>query len=383
MKAVRNFKRLLDPSKLDTPMQSILGQEHESHFVQPPMEMEPEEDIAHNMPILDKSQSLNMLDRKLSERGHILRGEDRSRQMDLSDSTSVSSKRNSVQHPASVKLARTDSGSIRSAKLRGDSTDDYQPVASPVCQSPRIPLSRASSTATKRSVEGTRGHARDPLEEEYPYLFIGPSTYTGSSPESSELNQDIISEEPESISPPEFSDMDPETDMSVQVVSESPGAADFDIYETAYRQQIEQIRKRSHTLQEGGPRVYLTRRVESKDDVKKLVGEHEQEEQRSKTLPALGPKLPIFSGPRPTVSGIKTQLEQQQQQNQPEPAAETPCQDHHSQLPLSLPSASIPDPATSSLAATGTTSTDTHPTSENSRARLRSLLGRVKGSRDS
>lgn len=366
-------------------MQSILGQEHESHFVQPPMEMEPEEDLAHNLPILDKSQGLNMLNRKLSERGHILRGEDRSWQMEQSDSTSVSSKRNSVQNPASVKLARTDSGSIRSAKLRGDSTDDFQPVASPQSQSPRIPLSRASSTATKRSVEGTRGHARDPLEEEYPYLFIGPSTYTGSPPATSELNQGIMSEEPESISPPELSETDPEMDMPVQVVSESPGAADFDIYETAYRQQIEQIRKRSRTLQEGGPRVYLTRRVEGKDDVKKLVGEHEQEEHRSKTLPELGSKLPIYSGPRPTISGIKSQLEQQQQQQQntPDPTAETPSQDHHPQPPLSPPSASIPDPATSSLAATGTTSADTHPTSENPRARLRSLLGRVRGSRGS
>lgn len=376
MKAVRNFKRLLDPSKAEPPMQSILGQDHESHFVEPPMEMEPEEDIAHNVPILDKNQGLNMLDRKLCERGHVLRSEDRNRQLERSDSTSLSSKRNSVQNPASIKLARTDSGSVRSAKVRGDSAGDFQTVFTPQPQSPHVPLSRASSTTTKRSVEGTRGHARDPLEEEFPYLFIGPSTYTGSRPETIESNPDAISQEPESISPPELSDTDSAADMPVQIVSESPGAAEFDIYETAYRQEIEQIRKRSHTLQEAGPKVYLTRRVEGKDDVKKLVGEHGHEEPRSRTLPALGPKLPFLSGPRPTISGISTQLQQRQ-----EPTSETRSQDYHPQPPLSPPSASIPDPATSSLAATGTTATDAPPASETSRAKLRSLLGRVRGSR--
>ena len=385
MRAVRNFKRLLEPSKADPPMQSILGQEYESHFVEPPMEMEPDEDLDSIIPSLDKGPAMDMLNKSLRDRASLRQGEqDRGRLPERGDSTSLSSKRNSVQPTTSIKMARTNSGSAHSAKVRGDSFDDFQTVSSPQPQSPGMPLSRASSSTTKRSVEGTRGHARDPLEEEFPYLFIGPSTYSGFHPsETSDSNADTMSEEPDNILTPD-PDTDLAADMSTLIVSESPGAAEEDIYETAYRQEIERIRKRSHTLQEAGPKVYLTRRVEGKDDVMKLVGEHATEEHRSKTMPAIGTKLPFLSGPRPTIGEIKSQLEQQQQQK-PNPLQEEPAPDHPAQPqpPLSPPSASIPDPATSSLAATGTTAANNQPASENSRARLRSLLGRVRGNRGS
>lgn len=384
MKAVRNFKRLLGPAKAEPPMQSILGQDYESHFVQPPMEMEPDEELESIIPSLDKGQGMSTLNKRLGEHAP-LRQVERGRQPERSDSTSLSSKRNSVQPTTSVKMARTDSSSVRSAKLRGDSFDDFQTVSSPQPQSPGVPLSRASSATTKRSAEGTRGHARDPLEEEFPYLFIGPSTYSGSIfGETTDSNPDIMSEEPDNISPPE-TDTDLADDMSALIVSESPGAADEDIYETAYRKEIERILERSQSLREGaGPKVYLTRRVEGRDDVMRLVGKHAAEPPRSKTMPAFGAKLPFFSSPRPTIGGITSQLVQQQQEQQqqkPDPVQETPAQDHHTQPPLSPPLASIPDPATSSLAATGTTSTDTQPSSENSRTKLRSLLGRVRSPR--
>src|SRR5262249_6182933 len=47
------------------------------------------------------------------------------------------------------------------------------------------------------------------------------------------------------------------------VVSESPGAADVDIYETAYRDEIERIMAKAKE-QNKEPNVYLTRRVDAK-----------------------------------------------------------------------------------------------------------------------
>lgn len=384
MKAVKNFKKLIEPST-PTPMQSILGQDHESHFVEPPMEMEPDEALTSDIPdTLDKDQSLSAINQKLHERNSVAGsdqrdGRDRKRQFDSTDSISVSSKRDSVKYTASIRSERKDSGSVRSVKRRGDSSDDVQAVSSGQSASPKVPLSRASSATTKRSVEGTRGHARDPLEEEYPYLFIGPSTYSSLPIEQSESNPDSISEEPESISPPELSDPDTATDTPIQIVSESPGAAEFDIYETAYRQEVERIHKRSHTLQAAGPKVYLTRRVEGKDDVMKLVGEDgsseitTSHEPRSRTMPALGAKLPLPAGPQPSIGGIQSLLAKQREQQQKAPDSES-APDHHPQFPPSTADTTSDSPAE-------TTSPDTQAVPENSRAKLRNLLGRVRGSR--
>ncbi|RMJ23478.1 calcium calmodulin-dependent protein kinase [Aspergillus sp. HF37] len=385
MKAVRNFKRLIDPSKSDTPMQSILGQEHESHFVEPPMEMEPDEALTSDIPeSFDKDQTLNAVNQKLHERHNVLgeerslSGRDRKRQLDSTDSISASSKRGSVKYTASISPERRESGSVRSVKRRGDSSDEVQAVPSAQSISSQVPLSRASSSTTKRSVEGTRGHARDPLEEEYPYLFIGPSTYFGSpTEEANESNPGATTEEPDSISPREISDANLAADMSSLIVSESPGAAEFDIYETAYREEVEQIRERSQTLQTTGPRVYLTRRVEGKGDVARLVEEHDfseaSQEPRSRTMPALGAKMRVHSGQQPAMGGIRALIQQQQQQQQ-QMELDPPDQEHHGQQPSSS-SASKPG------AATGDTSTGHQPVPVNPRTRLRSLLGRVRGPR--
>jgi [calcium/calmodulin-dependent protein kinase] kinase len=387
MKAVRNFKRLIDPAKSDTPMQSILGQEHASYFVEPPMEMEPDEALTSDIPdSFDKDQTLNAVNQKLHERHNVLGGDrslsgrDRKRQLDSTDSISASSKRGSVKYTASISPERRESGSVRSVKRRGESSDDVQAVPSVQSISPPVPLSRASSSTTKRSVEGTRGHARDPLEEEYPHLFIGPSTYFGSpTEEANESNPDATTEEPDSISPPETSDTNLAADMSTLMVSESPGAAEFDIYETAYRKEVEQIRERSQTLQTAGPRVYLTRRVEGKDDVARLVEEHDfpeaSQEPRSRTMPALGAKMRVHSGQQPAMGGIRALLQQQQQQQQQQQMElDPPDQEHDGQQ-------NQPSSASKSSTATGDTSTAPQPVPGNPRTRLRSLFGRVRGPR--
>jgi [calcium/calmodulin-dependent protein kinase] kinase len=318
MKAVKNFKRLIDPAKADAPMQSILGQEYEAHFVQPPLEMEPEESFsAESISNANKSQSLNTYDRNAWQRDYVLKGYHPQREelclCQPSDSTisSVTDKRDpmlvdSSKQTASIKPERKDFEPIHSSKLRGESVDDSQTMSTP--QSPsQVPLSRTSSVLTKRSVEGTRGHARDPLEEDFPFLFIGPSTYTGSpAADTDDSNMDYIFDEPDNMISAEPSEID-----SCPIVSESPGAAEFDIYETAYRQEIERIRTRSLPRQGTTPKVYLTRRVEGKDDVMKLV-----EEEVPGTVPEIGRRLAKPSGPSlaSAVSAIRAQLELQRQQ---------------------------------------------------------------------
>lgn len=96
---------------------------------------------------------------------------------------------------------------------------------------------------------GQRGHAHDPLEDQL-YLYIGPSTFSGPS-----VHRDGRPS------------MVPEEDEDVPIVSESPGAADMDIYETAYRDEIERIRakvEQEETEEGKEPTVYLTRRVDEK-----------------------------------------------------------------------------------------------------------------------
>ncbi|RDW61889.1 putative calcium/calmodulin dependent protein kinase [Aspergillus mulundensis] len=321
MKAVKKFKRLLGPTRASTPIQSILGQEYEAHFVEPPMEMDPEESVS--LPTathFSKAQSLNTYNRTAWEREDVVKGYHLRRQEPLP--YYLQNNNNSAAAYASTldRSTRRDSGSIRSVNMVDDPTED------PQSQSPRFPLSRTSSTATKRSMEGTRGHARDPLEEDCPYLFIGPSTFTGSNPGSDPIDIKSADATPSVLDSDvrlTEKEMGPTSEEDYPMVSESPGAANFDIYETAYRKEVERIR--ADTLPGEGkgtvPMVYLTRRVEGKDEVMRLVRETTMSE------PALGlgrrVAVPQDRGFGSAVSMIRAQLEQgrqeqekQEQQNQ-------------------------------------------------------------------
>lgn len=95
-------------------------------------------------------------------------------------------------------------------------------------------------------VLGHRGHAHDPLEDHL-YLHIGPSTFAGDTGAADRRGSFMPDED------------------DVYLVSESPGAADVDIYETAYRDEIERIKARlRHEGKDEEPQVYLTRRVDAK-----------------------------------------------------------------------------------------------------------------------
>jgi [calcium/calmodulin-dependent protein kinase] kinase len=80
---------------------------------------------------------------------------------------------------------------------------------------------------------GEKGHAHDPLEE--PPLFLG-----------------IGSGADDSFEPPQ------------DMVAESPTAAEFSIYDTAYQEEVERIR----AAQGHSATVYLTRRVDGKKEYK-------------------------------------------------------------------------------------------------------------------
>lgn len=241
MKAVKKFKRLTDPTRTSapqTPIQSILGGD-ESYFVEPPMEMDPDEPF----PMVGQPDLRAGIQNALRQPFARFRDP----HPGSSDSISLSSRQSGAFEP---------------------SLDHASPVPS------------RTNSANKCSLEGTRGHARDPLEEEFPFLFIGPSTYTGSHE---------VSEEPA----PVLAESDT-TEQPEPIVSESPGAADFDIYETAYRSELERI-KQSLEDQKTGPKVYLTRRVENRDEVMKLAKEKALNLQ-------IGPKVAF--GPRRAGSAL-------------------------------------------------------------------------------
>jgi [calcium/calmodulin-dependent protein kinase] kinase len=169
------------------------------------------------------------------------------------------------------------------------------------------------------------------------------------------------------------------TEPDYPVVSESPGAADFDIYETAYRQEIERIRADTLPGKEGKgsvPMVYLTRRVDGKDELMKLVRETTMSE------PALGigtkVAVPQDSGFRSAVSIIRTQLEQGRQgEERQQPQSQELGFLNVSETSDVETSASTQEGATASTATTGTEPLQ----SDGQRGRLRSLLTRAKLSR--
>ncbi|KAJ5320565.1 hypothetical protein PENANT_c033G09506 [Penicillium antarcticum] len=402
MKAVKKFKRLMDPTKPQTPMQSILGGDHEAYFVEPPMEMDPDEPFpavgeqAHG-------HGLSAGIRKVFGRHPFAGFRESPNTMGSSDSASISSRPDhspsSSQRPSGVfEPERKDSNS-RTGRSPGKA--DIQEAVHSQSASPHSP-SRASSATTKRSLEGTRGHARDPLEEEFPYLFIGPSTYTGTS--HTEPSTDLMTatsdspifEEPEST-------LDPTNEMEeeepVQIVSESPGAADFNIYETAYRMELDRIK---HSLSESdranrqsGPKVYLTRRVENKDEVMRLAKEKALDLQIGQRF-AYTPAKSAPSAFSSVASALRAQVQKKRAGGETEgeggdgdgnggageedrPKGGQAAPHPHPAKRLSLSSQAVPDAEASSLEATGVSANDS---AEDSKAQLRRLLGRIRGKGD-
>jgi [calcium/calmodulin-dependent protein kinase] kinase len=174
----------------------------------------------------------------------------------------------------------------------------------------------------------------------------------------------------------------------MQIVSESPGAAEFDIYETAYRQELERIESVTHPG--AGPKVYLTRRVQNTCEVMKFVKDKALDLQTGQktsfsAFPQNGP-----SGFSAAVGMLRSQMEQkrldqeeaaeeaeqeaqQEVQQEQRPESEDQARERRESYPpaSSLRSQFLPDPEASLNEATGV------PVSENAggEGSLRRLLG--------
>ncbi|KAF7908980.1 uncharacterized protein EAE98_012369 [Botrytis deweyae] len=118
---------------------------------------------------------------------------------------------------------------------------DEEPIVKKV-QSRSIVKTDSSNSIEKRpefreQQSGDKGHAHDPLDEQPLYLGIGAGV---------------------------GEDGDPLNEPVQELIAESPTAADFNIYDTAYQQEVDRIR----AVQGNTATVYLTRRVDHKKEYK-------------------------------------------------------------------------------------------------------------------
>lgn len=245
MKAVNKFKALLDKGK-STPLTSILGDTADAHFSYPPTAIS-----GATVTLPPKSHSFASFGKEDEHRKEQMESLDeeltdlRSRPIPtLSvDDMSTATETAGTSHvpsppPALLSDTSTDSDDAMNRMDAAEGMDSLEPDNLPPFRSLRPPHAFTTDEL------GTRGHARDPLQEQL-FLYIGPSTFAGTSSYNDEAGNFM-----------------PDGD-TVPVVSESPGAADVDIYETAYRDEIERIMARAKE-QNKEPNVYLTRRIDER-----------------------------------------------------------------------------------------------------------------------
>lgn len=262
MKAVNKFKKLV-AHKRPPVMSSILGEDDPARFSLPPLSMR-QSVKAPGLP--HKSYSVTSFDRQAVEGALAAEGVHRNMDMlqERHRGLPMQERDQTAQAPTTPLKAgqgdrprSLDDPRLGPAEL--DPDDGLQ------AQLPRLstsveeeeqylafrPERSPSDSERARSYDevGHRGHARDPLQDHL-YLYIGPSTFSGVSNNADNRATLVADGEEE----------------GVVIVSESPGAADIDIYETAYRDEIERIRQR--TKEEGKDEeetsVYLTRRVDAR-----------------------------------------------------------------------------------------------------------------------
>lgn len=229
LKAVRKFKSLT-ANKRPPVMASILDESDDYRFSLPPRQLTTAQNATDQ-----RSQSLNVDDRRPVESALVAEGVHRE----------LGTKQVKQNFPAQIRRKP-----VMSPFIGGDSDDEDDDALARLRRSldrtvspNELPPFRSSVYHARTQDDiGRRGHAHDPLEDQL-YLRIGPSTFAGHSTQ-------------------EDSDAYFSTDDEY-IVSESPGAADVDIYETAYRDEIERILARAAEANEE-PQVYLTRRVDAK-----------------------------------------------------------------------------------------------------------------------
>ncbi|KAK5055917.1 hypothetical protein LTR84_012467 [Exophiala bonariae] len=236
MKAVNKFKGLLDKNK-PPPLKSILGEGADAHFSHPPASIPPQDHIS--LPPKSHSFTFGAGDAQVDGGKENLRRD--LQKLHIQPVPTLSIDDTTIAGPARSATfnseTSTDSDDAMSKLRNVADTDLLDPSKLP-------PFRSNQRHAVTVDEIGNRGHARDPLEEQL-FLYIGPSTFSGTS-SNTEYDNGFMPD-----------------DDSGPIVSESPGAADMDIYETAYRDEIERIMARAKE-QNKEPNVYLTRRVDAK-----------------------------------------------------------------------------------------------------------------------
>jgi len=123
----------------------------------------------------------------------------------------------------------------------GERNESLQNPLSEQINDAQLNVNKASHP--KKASLGGQGQARDPMDEEPPWLGIG-------------AGEDENQRSPD-----------------IEIVAESPTAAEFNIYDTAYQNVVERIRR----AQGQDAKVYLTRRVDTK-------AEHKADEKRGRSF---------------------------------------------------------------------------------------------------
>ncbi|KAF2095261.1 Pkinase-domain-containing protein [Rhizodiscina lignyota] len=223
MKAVKRFKQVLFKRRPEL-MDSIFG--GASRIVQPPLSMR------GSSSVLVRSKSNDRDDRRPIERA--LTSEGVHRDIEVSDDMD--------RLPQSVdEVAIT----VDQAQKAPDGVDPPKPHKDHRLNTPPPPSKPAATYPSPSNMR--KGHAHDPLED---HLFL----HIGTGIEEHDHH-----------------------DGDIPVISESPGAVEIDVYEQAYKEEVERILKEK---EEKGPTptLYLTRRVEDikslRDNVHTRMGEH-------------------------------------------------------------------------------------------------------------
>ena len=220
MKAVKRFKNIIS-HKRPSGLQGILGKD--TRMVQPPLSMARPE----KPPLFHKTRSVDSHDRRAVEQALVAEGVHRDIDVDSSAKSLPDRQDAAIAYSPKTPIERLpehDSGQAPSSPTNNKRTLNAHP------QDHR-PLTHAA-TAPMPGPHGGKGHAHDPLSDHL-YLGLGPGDSS------------------RTPSPP--------------CVSESPPAADTNIYEKAYDMEIQRLRAangRAATL-------FLTRRVEKNEEYQK------------------------------------------------------------------------------------------------------------------
>ena len=187
--------------------QSILG--HASRFVRPPLGF-------------NKSDELNGPESSISSK---------IKEKDLRIAHSMLSEQGDAQGASLVSKFEHTSDQLRNAVLSSNYGQDDEPASAPPLASPEASqrLRKVQSEPVSGAHPHARGHAHNPLDDHL-YLNIGTGPANDGSDEASYL------------------------------ISESPPAADFNVFERAYSEEVTDITRRKGE----SATVYLTRRVEGK-----------------------------------------------------------------------------------------------------------------------